>query len=107
MLGTGPLIVPPVFLEAGIGLGIIFCVIIGFFSYMAAEYVVESMSISNALAFIRNQEVELSMKSMSINEDDIAKTSELTEQAKKKIQDTVNEKGQTLFDFQSIIEYSQ
>jgi hypothetical protein len=56
LLGTGPIIVPPVFLLAGVGLSTIWTLITIFFSYYSAELIVESMSIVNALTIAREKE---------------------------------------------------
>lgn len=49
LLGTGPIFLPGVFLEAGVGLSSVFMVFISFISYLTAEYVIETISICNAL----------------------------------------------------------
>lgn len=49
MLGTGPIIIPPIFLLAGIGLSSIWMIVIGFLSYLASEMIVESISLCNAI----------------------------------------------------------
>jgi amino acid permease len=56
MMGTGPLIIPPVFLLAGIGLSSIFTIFIGTLSYLSAMFVIEALSIANALTFIKRSE---------------------------------------------------
>lgn len=48
-LGTGPIIMPPVFLSGGVILSTIFIIAIAFFSFIGCEYIMEAISISNAL----------------------------------------------------------
>lgn len=55
ILGTGPIIIPPVFLLGGIGLSTIFILIIALLSYIACEFIVESISLCNALTYIKNK----------------------------------------------------
>ena len=49
MLGTGPLIVPHVFLVGGWGFASIFIVIMGAISLITALFCVEALSIANAI----------------------------------------------------------
>jgi hypothetical protein len=49
MMGTGPLIIPPVFLLGGVAMGIIFTIFIGVLSLYCALFVVEALSIANAI----------------------------------------------------------
>lgn len=49
MLGTGPILVPPVFQQPGIILAFIFIIGITFMSYVCAEFVIETMSILSAI----------------------------------------------------------
>ena len=49
MLGTGPLIIPPVFLLGGVGLSTIFTFIVVYFSYQSSEMIIEILSITNAI----------------------------------------------------------
>jgi len=48
-MGTGPIFLPPVVLQAGIGFAIIFIVIIVLICYLTAECVIEGLSLANAL----------------------------------------------------------
>ncbi|KAL4428774.1 hypothetical protein ABPG74_001288 [Tetrahymena malaccensis] len=47
MMGMGPLILPSVFYESGVVLSGFFLILIGFFSYFSAEFIIEGMSICN------------------------------------------------------------
>ena len=49
LLGTGPIIVPSVFCLAGLGLGTIWMIVMMLISYMAVEFIMEIVSILNAL----------------------------------------------------------
>ena len=51
-LGTGPLTLPYAFEAAGIGLGTIFLLFIGFVAFMQATFLVETMSCCNALKYL-------------------------------------------------------
>lgn len=53
MLGTGPIIIPPIFLLGGVFLSSIWMILIGFFSYLASEMIIESMSICNAISCLK------------------------------------------------------
>lgn len=59
MLGTGPLIVPPVFLMAGPVLSFGFCLLVGGFSMISALMVLESLSLCNALVTLNAEEQPL------------------------------------------------
>lgn len=61
MLGTGPIIVPPVFLLGGILLSSVWMFMIGFFSYLASEMIVEAISLCNAVNSL-NEEKKKSIK---------------------------------------------
>jgi hypothetical protein len=54
MMGSGPLIIPPVFLISGVGLATIFSLFVGLLSLISALFVIESLSIANALDKIQN-----------------------------------------------------
>ena len=54
MMGSGPLIIPPVFFISGLGLASTFSLFIGLISLISALFVLESLSIANALTQLKN-----------------------------------------------------
>jgi hypothetical protein len=55
MLGTGPLIIPSVFLIGGYALASIFIIIMGCISMITALFMVEALSIANAIKNLGNK----------------------------------------------------
>ncbi len=48
LMGSGPILLPPVVAGAGIGLSVILLLIIAVISVIGAEFVIESLAIANA-----------------------------------------------------------
>ncbi|KAL4470120.1 hypothetical protein ABPG72_016657 [Tetrahymena utriculariae] len=55
MMGMGPLILPSVFYESGVVLSGFFLILIGFFSYFSAEFIIEGMSICNYIYYRKHK----------------------------------------------------
>ena len=74
ILATGPLSVPAAFNDAGYLLGTLFLLVIMILSFIAAEFVIETMSICNSIRFKNNYQhfrysKELNQLLHNINDD--------------------------------------
>ncbi|EAS05857.1 transmembrane amino acid transporter protein (macronuclear) [Tetrahymena thermophila SB210] len=62
MMGMGPLILPSVFYESGVVLSGFFLILIGFFSYISAEFIIEGMSICNYIQYTKHKYEKTQLK---------------------------------------------
>jgi amino acid permease len=49
LMGTGPILLPPVVASAGIGLSVILLLILALISIIGAEFIIESLGVANCL----------------------------------------------------------
>lgn len=54
ILGSGPLIIPQPFYQAGFILSTVWYFVIGFISFLCAEYIVETLARTNAIKATNN-----------------------------------------------------